>query len=470
MKRVNVGVLGLCLASALCTLSFSSEVLSTPSPKLVEGTGTRSAGFFTAGATGAVIALPGSARVELSPGAVARVFPKDQRLRMPEGYLVSTWSVAVKSGRVAARVSKPRKTAVLLTASQKFSTVVASGEGMLIVDQGETGAVNLSGTSHTIIAGRWEALPAQTVRSLAKGQGRHVTEPLLDGTTLLPGKRLWVSTRSGIKLDTFAWKPLEGASHYVVTLRRPNDVNPIANVTTTEPRLNRPLGPVGPGVYELAVHAVDRRGLPGKPSEAVRLRVLGVDLPQGAYVSQSGTIHLGEGQSAHFTHADGLELSYSGASHYVPATSAVPLTDGEPTVVSIRDPNSPDVTITRLHPRNVKADVSLGPYTARWPQDRVQVAVKLKTTNGTPVPDFIEARPRVTIGIEPVDVVWRSDGDVLRATVPPSKNKGPWVVRVEVEDQFGIPLGRNLLEVIPGGASPNKRVAKRQSFLRVSSN
>jgi hypothetical protein len=76
----------------------------------------------------------------------------------------------------------------------------------------------------------------------------------------------------------------------------------------------------------------------------------------------------------------------------------------------------------------------------------------------------------VTIGIEPVDVVWRSDGDVLRATVPPSKNKGPWVVRVEVEDQFGIPLGRNLLEVIPGGASPNKRVAKRQSFLRVSSN
>src|SRR5690606_40748955 len=74
------------------------------------------------------------------------------------------------------------------------------------------------------------------------------------------------------------------------------------------------LGPVNPGQYELRVRANDDKQLPGQWSEKVELRVVGVELPEGAYVSDTGDIHLGRGQRARFTNTDGLELKIGRAS------------------------------------------------------------------------------------------------------------------------------------------------------------
>jgi hypothetical protein len=53
----------------------------------------------------------------------------------------------------------------------------------------------------------------------------------------------------------------------------------------------------------------------------------------------------------------------------------------------------------------------------------------------------------VALGVDPIEVEWRREGDELFGRVSPQAGKGPWVVRLEVSDQFGIPLGRDFVEV-----------------------
>jgi hypothetical protein len=46
-----------------------------------------------------------------------------------------------------------------------------------------------------------------------------------------------------------------------------------------------------------------------------------------------------------------------------------------------------------------------------------------------------------------VAVSWTRSGNVLSAQIPAATGRGPWVVRVEVSDEFGDPAGRDFLEV-----------------------
>jgi len=449
MTRVTRNKWSVILTTALVTISAApSPLRSEPQrPQVVAGEGVTSQGFFTAGTEGAVIALPGDARIELDPGASVRVFPSAQRLRMPEGYVVPTWSVSVRSGRVRGRVGQPKQAAVLLTVSERFSSVVARGAGMLLVDENEVAAVNLTGASYTIAGGRWQALEEGVLRSLKAGERAPTTRSTLVSTSIGPGRRLWVSTAKRVTVDSLEWTAVAGATDYTVALRRVGEDQPLQMLTTRDPKLPGGLGPLGPGQYAVAVRANDARGIPGHWSPAVPLRVVGVDLPGGGYVSESGTIHLGPGQQVLFTHTDGLELSHSGAFKYVPANTPVPLYKGERTLVNFREPGSGSTASASLEPRALEAEVKLGPSTATWPRDDVEVSIQLRATSrGTPL-DLVEPRPKVTVGLKPVDVTWRWESSRLRGTVPRQEGAGPWVVRVEVEDQFGMPLGRNVLEV-----------------------
>lgn len=440
------------MTTAILVLTCTPSLQSEPSrPQVVEGDGVRAQGFLTAGPQGAVIAIPGEASVELDPGASVQVFAAAQRLKMPEGYAVPTWSVAVREGRVRAKVRNPKKAAILLTVSEKFSAVVARGTGMLWVDANESAAVNVTGVSHTVIAGRWQALEEGTLRSVAAGETTPTTRDTLAPTSIEAGRRLWVSMGEKVTVEALTWKPLTGAADYTVALRRAGEEEPMHVLTTSDPRLAKPLGPIGPGQYEVAVRGNDTRGLPGRWSQPVRMRVLGVDLPGGAYVSSKGVIHLGPGQHARFTNADGLELTYSGARQYFSADSQVPLQGGQRTLVSFRERGTTENAIAWLEPRSISADVEIGPTAARWPKDNIEVSIQLQSTNQDAPLRMVEPRPRVTVGIEPVQVEWRWEGSRLKGTIPPRSDDGPWVIRVEVDDQYGLPLGRNVLEVARSG-------------------
>ena len=123
-------------------------------------------------------------------------------------------------------------------------------------------------------------------------------------------------------------------------------------------------------------------------------------------------------------------------------------------MVSSRVPGSLFPTSARLRTRDVYARVAIGPSRAVWPKDPIAIEVELKTKGGQGIPDFLELKPEVTLGIEPLEVAFTREGNRLVGMVPPSDRPGPWVLRVEVKDQFGALLGRDFLEIARAPAAP----------------
>jgi hypothetical protein len=218
---------------------------------------------------------------------------------------------------------------------------------------------------------------------------------------------------------------------------------------------------------------VNAHDIAGVWSEPRALRVVGIELPPGGYF-ENGGIFLGGGQQVKFSHSDGLEMTYIGAGKYVPASEAVGLYRNKRTIVSFRFPGSDEDTIARLEPRDVYAEVFAGPKLATWPKDPIELTVRVRTRGGAPAPAFLEVVPKVHVGIEPLEVSWRRQGNELHATIPPQASRGPWVIRVEVTDQFGIQLGRDFVEVAEhrpkGPAKPAAAPQGTTRSLQVASN
>jgi hypothetical protein len=100
-----------------------------------------------------------------------------------------------------------------------------------------------------------------------------------------------------------------------------------------------------------------------------------------------------------------------------------------------------------LLPRTAKADVEFGPRAPRWPGEMLAIRVRLSEPGGANAPTWIEARPKVTVGVDPVPVEFTREGGWLTGALPAQPGPGPWVVRVEVADQHGFELGRDFVEV-----------------------
>jgi hypothetical protein len=203
------------------------------------------------------------------------------------------------------------------------------------------------------------------------------------------------------------------------------------------------------------VSAVDANGIEGARSAPVALRVVGVELPPGSAIADDGSIGLVEQDTATLTHMDGLVASYGQAQGWVVAPTSMNLFRGETTVVRIRGAHDKQGFSVTFSPRRLALRVNAGPKTVRWPSDPVEITIDPNDRFG-PLPGALEVRPVVTVGIDPVPVEFHRDGTHLRATLPPPREagKGPWVVRVDVTDQFGHFLGRDFVEV---GISPEVR-------------
>jgi hypothetical protein len=176
---------------------------------------------------------------------------------------------------------------------------------------------------------------------------------------------------------------------------------------------------------------------------------VGIEPPPGGYVKEDDTVRLPPGTKARLTHAEGLEASYGHGTHWTPANRDVGLFRGERTLVHLRRKGFLGVVSTTFAPRSVRAEIVLGPAKARWPRDEARIAVRLVDAEGGVVPRWIETKIEVAVGITGVNVAWAHRGDTLQGRVAPRSTPGPWVLRVNVTDQFGVPLGYNFLEIEP---------------------
>ncbi len=403
-------------------------------------------------ARGSTTTLPGGITVELAPGTQARVFSRAQQLQLDAGGRTSTWTVALKSGHVRVRVpAASRRRAVLVATPQRLSVVALAGQVEAVADGEQATVANIDGRALCSTGSTWKPLHAGNEQDRSRTGPLAPEHPLLAAPALTLARSLWLSTRAQTDLDGLAWAPVQGATGYHVSLHRAGLA--IQRLTAPPSRSRETFRGVEPGRYTLSVSAVDAAGISGRAAQA-SLRVVGVALPEGAYADDAGVVRLGPEQQVRFTHADDLQMISSGTHRFLDAPEPIGLSHGKRTLVMLRVPRTSDTVVAKLEPRRVSAEIRLGPQWAVWPHDAIQISIRLRhSPSGVP----LQMIPRVTLGTEPIDVDFRRDGDTLRATVAPRTGAGPWVLRVDVDDQFGVPLGHDFIEII---ARPRRPVAR----------
>jgi hypothetical protein len=104
----------------------------------------------------------------------------------------------------------------------------------------------------------------------------------------------------------------------------------------------------------------------------------------------------------------------------------------------------------------------------RWPGENAQIQIKLASSNGGPPPTWIKPRMRVRLGVDELDVSWAQQGDSWLAQVPPQPGVGPWVLRIEVEDQYGHSIGRDFVEIAARVVVPIAPAPPRAKDLRAA--
>ena len=414
-------------------------------PKVISGSGSTHSGLFTASAAGAVFEFPSHARIRVAPNATVRISPVSQGLGLVPGPLTTTWSFALHEGRADIEMPSEGKTAVLVGFG-KLSVIVTKGHVACLVHHNEFSVANIEGEVQTLLAEHWQTVAVGSVATLSQDNPSATAKPGPQFPKLAGGPRVFITPSDTAALRGFHWMRVAGAARYELRVRRMSDGKVIDQSSAVQPELEEGLRPVAPGKYGLSLRSIDARGLESRWSPEAELRVVGVLLPPGGY-SDEHAVFVVPGQSVRFTNTTGLEMSYVGTGRYSTAARAATLYRDAATVIAFRAPGSPDTATVRLEPRDIYADVQLSPKRAAWPRDPVSIDIQLKSKAGREIPTFIQVVPQVTLGLEPLEVTFERTGNVLHAVIPPSEKPGPWVLRVDVADQFGTHLGRDFLEV-----------------------
>jgi hypothetical protein len=337
----------------------------------------------------------------------------------------------------------------------KLTALVLSGEAAVLATADEQLVSNQRGVVRTLLNNQWRNVNDGQYAVLSKTKPDAVPQAGLVAPELQSERRVWFAADTSVAIEGLHWKPVASAVAYDLALETATDQRRLGTLHTRTTRLASALAEVPAGSYVVRARSIDGRGIQGPWSSGYAVRVIGVELPAGAYVTRDA-IFMNPDQKVRFTNTEGLEMTYVGAGRYFAPTDEVGLYRKQTTRIAFRVPGEATAATARLEPRTVFAKVEVGPKKAIWPRDPIAISIQLRTYNGDPVPKSVEAVPKVRLGVQPLNVQFTRDGNVLRGVVPPQANDGPWVLRVDVEDQHGAYLGRDFVEIMP------KRIQRRR--------
>lgn len=408
-----------------------------------------------AGPLGAKYQVPGGGTFTLSAGAKALVAHIPHKLTIRAGQHPWTYSVFLTEGRVDVDMGpKVTRSAVFVTSTAGLQILGARGKFSVVATADEAAAANFGGQVMTAVNNRWRDLAPGKVWVSHRRSARVAASSLPEAPKAIEVSTVLAAPGGVTSLPSFSWSPVAGAASYEVRIVKEGERRAILAASTQTPEIAAQPCRLVPGHYQITVTPADVRGFQGAPSEPVRVTVVGVALPDGALVSRDGTVQLGAGQAAHFTYASDLKLSYSGSPGTLSGGEAVGLGRGFERVVLLRRPGTTDGAVFRLARRELRAEVTAGPKRLAWPGPAAEVRFELN--NGRdPVPEWVKPNVSVTLNLQPVQTSWKRSGSTWSTTIRPRRGVGPWTLRVEVKDQFGVPLGEDLLEIVgnstPGG-------------------
>jgi hypothetical protein len=390
--------------------------------------------------------LPGGAVVTFSKDAKYEL-GKPIRLQLATTGTDKTTVQVIKltSGRLSVTIpeSKKPKTAVLIQAPRKVSAVAKGGQSLVITAADRITVAAQRGEMLAALGNDWKALPSGLVRSF--GGGITSEQPVPPTPSLRVDSKMLLALTGDVSTQVHA-APSQNVEYRQLSLLRV-DGNKRAKLVDSVWRSDlQQLPQLSPGRYEVQARSVDRFGVESATSDPITLRVIGAQLPDGARLIKDAIL-LGRSGRVKLVGADGLEASYGHANVFIPAPKDVGLARGESTLLRLREPGAKEELSIKLEPRTLRADVEIGPKTARWPGEALQVTVKLFDHSGRPLKDELKNKPQVFVNVKPVEPTWTHSGNTYTAKVPPATGMGPWVVRVEVNDDFGDSAGRDFIEL-----------------------
>lgn len=389
------------------------------------------------------------------PGGAVLTFSKDAKYELgrpiklqlaPMGSDKTTVQVIkLTSGRVSVTIpeAKKPKTAVLIQAPRKVSAVAKGGQSVVITAADRITIAAVRGEMLSALGNDWKALPSGLVRSF--GGGGTTEQPVPAAPKLRVDNSMLLALTGDVSTQVRA-VPAKNVEYRQLSLFRVEG-NKRSKLSDAEWRSDlQQLPRLTPGRYELLARAVDRFGVESSASEPLTLRVIGAQLPEGAKLAND-SILLGRSGRVKLIGVDGLEASYGRANLFIPVPKDVGLARGESTLLRLREPGAKEELGIKLEPRTVKADVEIGPKSARWPGEPLQVTVKLFDHRGRPLKDELKTKPQVFVNVAHVVPNWTHSGNTYTTKISPAAGTGPWVVRVEVNDDFGDPAGRDFIEL-----------------------
>ncbi|HEY3496592.1 MAG TPA: hypothetical protein VGK73_17960, partial [Polyangiaceae bacterium] len=452
-KAPFVSVMGRSVLLPLSLLLLASASLAAPAkdapvyrPTLISGTLEQLAENVRVGSEGAEWVLPGGSSLTASPGAELRILGKPQSLDLGTRQRVPGYTVILKTGLVRARVSKQGKSAIVVAAPKRTSVLVALGETSVLAGR----HVAVASTSGKTFVGSGSA----RMRTIEPGvlevldDGAATRRTLLASPAALRGTTVLLSQADAVRMGELGWDPVPGAVGYRVELREQHGDRLRARLETEAPRVPEGFATLPPGGYQLRVVALDAIGMESAEPLTRALHVVRLTLPAGGYLEPSGALRIPAAGQVSLTPADGLEMAYGMGSPFAPAPASLELNGEEPRLVRLRAAGQGEGERVWLFPRQARAHVEFEPRAPRWPEQPLVIRVRLEDKFGVSAASWVKAEPRVSVGVEAVPVTFSQDGDSLKGVLPPRSGNGPWVVRVEVVDQRGLPLGRDFVEVI----------------------
>jgi hypothetical protein len=435
------------LASGLLLAGFASgSTASAGTPKsilhptLVLGAAVPVGNGVKAGDSGAEWALPGGARLSAEPGAELRVMGAPQKLNLGNGRRVAAYTVVLSSGQVTAHAPTAGGTAVIISAPRKTTVIVSDGEASVAAGA-QIAVANAMGSTILGVAGeRFHGVEPGMVELVGGGK-----RPLLKTPILASTASVLLSFGEPVSLGAFSWEAVPGAHAYRVELRDESSQKVVARREMDGTQVPAGFVDLEPGSYSFRLAAVDAVGFESAAPVTRAVRVLGVKVPQGGFLDANGAVRFPPGSRLEFGHQDGVEMTFGTTDGFIPAPPSISLMRTQPSLLRFRAAGGTSVRDLWLLPRLTQAKITFGKRAPKWPGAPLDIAVRVDDTAGNA--DLIEPTPKVTVGVEPVAVKFIRKGDVWYGAVPSPEGKGPWVVRVEVEDQHGIALGRNFIEV-----------------------
>ncbi len=402
-----------------------------------------------AAAEGTVKQLSGGALLRLSAGTKIEM-GRSLKLQLgpPGSAQTVTQVVKLISGRIDIDIppSKIPKTAILLQGPRKVSAVAKGGHSIAIADGNGVTIAAVDGDMLAASGNDWKALSSGSVRSFVGHDLSPQDHPVPGMPSVRIARSLLLALGGEAASARAEASGVKDAEHYQLSLWRVgNTGKELVRRVDTEGNAGE-LSGLSPGQYQVSARAVDSAGIFGPESPGSALRVVGAELPEGARCEGS-SILLGQHSRVKLLGAAGLEASYGASQHFVPAPGSVGLVRGEGTRLRLREPGSASEVVVGLEPRTLRADVDISPKHARWPNDAIEVTVRLFDAHGRAAAPGIVAKPTVLVNVQAVPVVWQRSGNAMHASIPKPTQRGPWVVRVEVADEFGDAAGRDFMEV-----------------------